>query len=158
MQPRMNARPVFRTVLIALLMCQVSAGEEGSVLSGLSVAAFLPHQFVRDGSVSYHGELQRAIDTAAASGQTLRFPAMIYAVDQTGLKLHSGMTIDMRVVGDLDIESYEPISEGTHRWEEESRELYYHICAPVPELLGAFVLSTTAVRGSSWGRVKALWR
>ena len=96
MQPRMNARPVFRTVMVALLMCQVSAGGEGSVLSGLSVAAFLPNQFVRDGSVSYHGELQRAIDTAAASGQTLRFPAMIYAVDQTGLKLHSGMTIDMR--------------------------------------------------------------
>ena len=95
MLTQVNARMVWLPA-IALFVCQALAGEAGSVTTGLSVADFLPGEFVRDGSVSYQKELQRAIDAAAATGEILRFPRMIYAVDETGLKLHTGITLDMR--------------------------------------------------------------
>jgi parallel beta-helix repeat protein len=96
MTRRIDARAALLTGLVVLLLGQASVAEDRSAPAGLSVAAFLPSAFVRDGSVSYQRELQRAVDAAATSGQTLHFPPMIYAVDQTGLRLHSDMTIDMR--------------------------------------------------------------
>ena len=59
----------------------------------LSVAEFLPKGYATDGSVSYQVELQKAIDTAAATGQTLVFPRMVYRLDETGLQLRSHLAI-----------------------------------------------------------------
>ncbi|MCH5378229.1 MAG: right-handed parallel beta-helix repeat-containing protein, partial [Planctomycetes bacterium] len=50
-----------------------------------------------DGSVSYQADLQRAIDAAAETGSPLVFPPMVYAVDETGLQLRSGL--DLRLTG-----------------------------------------------------------
>jgi hypothetical protein len=61
-----------------------------------SVTDYLPQGYVRDGSEQYQQQIQRAIDVAADSGQTLRFPPMTYAVDQRGWRLHSMMQIDTR--------------------------------------------------------------
>jgi hypothetical protein len=61
----------------------------------LSVADFLPKGFVRDGSVSYQKELQKAIEAAAGTGRTLVFPAMTYRLDETGLQLRSRLTLSM---------------------------------------------------------------
>jgi len=63
--------------------------------ASLSVADFLPTEFIRDGSVSYQAEIQRAIDTAARNGQTLVFPSISYAVDESGWRLDSGITLRM---------------------------------------------------------------
>lgn len=56
---------------------------------------FLPAGYVTDGSVSYQKELQAAVDHAASHGGVLVFPAMRYAVDETGLQLRSGLTLRM---------------------------------------------------------------
>lgn len=61
----------------------------------LSVADFLPKGHVTDGSVSYQGEIQKAIDAAAREGRTLVFPAMTYRLDESGLKLASKLTLWM---------------------------------------------------------------
>ncbi len=85
------------TWLVFCVAGQLSAGDGGGAGSaGLSVVDFLPQDFARDGSVSYQTEIQQAIDVAATTGETLRFPAITYAVDQTGWQLRSGLTIDLR--------------------------------------------------------------
>lgn len=61
----------------------------------VSVADFLPADYARDGSVSYQREIQRAIDEAAETGQTLVFPAIVYAVDENGWQLRSGSRLRM---------------------------------------------------------------
>lgn len=61
----------------------------------LSVVEFLPENYVRDGSVSYHTQIQNAIDAAAKTGRTLVFPPMTYRVDESGLRLHSELTLWM---------------------------------------------------------------
>jgi len=60
-----------------------------------NVADYLPTGFVRDGSVGYQAELQRAIDDAARDGLPLLFPAMTYRLDATGLELRSRSTLWM---------------------------------------------------------------
>lgn len=55
----------------------------------LALEAFLPENYVRDGSLSYQVEIQRALDTAAERGQALRFPRATFAVDERGWRLHS---------------------------------------------------------------------
>src|SRR5262245_46806523 len=59
----------------------------------LSAADFLPRGFVTDGSVSYQAQLQKAIDAVAKDGRVLVFPAMTYALDETGLLLRSRSTL-----------------------------------------------------------------
>ncbi len=61
----------------------------------LSVLAFLPQNYVRDGSVSYQEEIQSAIDTAVVRQGTLLFPPMIYRVNESGLKVGSHLTLLM---------------------------------------------------------------
>ncbi len=60
-----------------------------------SLAGCLPADFVRDGSVSYQDEIQRAIDSAAAAGETLLFPGGTYAVDERGWQLHTGSRLHL---------------------------------------------------------------
>jgi Right handed beta helix region len=67
-----------------------------SVYSQLQVTDFLPKGYERDGSVSYRAEIQLAIDTAANTGQTVQFPAMMIAADEVGWKLPSRSSLDMR--------------------------------------------------------------
>ena len=59
------------------------------------VTDFLPASFVKDGSISYQAEIQKAIDMAAGTGGTLIFPPMVYSVDESGLKIGSHMTLSM---------------------------------------------------------------
>ena len=81
-------------LLICFTWTLVATG--GTARAGApSVADFLPHGYVKDGSVSYQQDLQRAIDTAAQQGGVLVFPPMIYAVDETGLRLRSGLTLQL---------------------------------------------------------------
>ena len=77
------------TILLALAC-------EDVVCAELSVTRFLPEGHVTDGSESYHQEIQNAIDAAASSGQTLRFPAAIYAVGNQPWQLRTNLTIDLR--------------------------------------------------------------
>lgn len=62
----------------------------------LIVTDWLPDGFSRDGTVSYQSSIQKAIDAAAEKGETLRFPSMVYAVDENGWKLSSGLNLDLR--------------------------------------------------------------
>ncbi len=64
--------------------------------AAISVTDFLPKDYVRDGSVSYHDGIQKAIEAAARTGETLRFPAIAYGVDQHGWQLRSNLSLDMR--------------------------------------------------------------
>ena len=59
------------------------------------VADFLPGDHVRDGSVSYQDEIQRAIDEAARAGGVLEFPPMIYAATEKGWQLRSGLMLKL---------------------------------------------------------------
>jgi hypothetical protein len=78
-----------------LPLVAVILGGGPSLAAALSVAEFLPDGYVKDGSRSYQQPLQRAIDAAANAGGVLVFPPMVYAVDESGLQLHSGMTLQM---------------------------------------------------------------
>lgn len=80
---------------VATLLAGVALGLMPGAARALSVAEVLPKDFVKDGSVSYQQELQRAIDLAAERGEPLVFPAITYLVDERGLQLHSGMTLQM---------------------------------------------------------------
>ncbi|MCA9231328.1 MAG: right-handed parallel beta-helix repeat-containing protein [Planctomycetales bacterium] len=64
-------------------------------LHARDVTEFLPAGFVRDGSVSYQHEIQRAIDAAAQSGQSLVFPAMTYAASEQGWQLRSNLVLNL---------------------------------------------------------------
>lgn len=72
----------------------------GSILflsfdNGVLVTDYLPESYVKDGSISYQKEIQKAIDIAAGKGVTLIFPPMVYSVDESGLKIGSNMTLAM---------------------------------------------------------------
>lgn len=90
---------VFPVFTIAMAPLSVPAAESQPAKpapSGwLSVADFLPDGAVTDGSVSYQPAIQRAIDAAAAGGGVVVFPPMVYGVDETGLRLRSGVTLHM---------------------------------------------------------------
>ncbi len=69
---------------------QPPAPPAGSVLA----TRFLPEGYVTDGSVSYQGQLQKALDAAAGAHQVLVFPPMTYLLeDESGLTVHSGTTL-----------------------------------------------------------------
>jgi Right handed beta helix region len=94
--------PASRTLLglsclvVAVITGASSAAEPtASVHGGLSVTDFLPRGFVKDGSVSYQAEIQKALDATARDGRTLVFPPMVYQVDESGLQLHSRLTLWM---------------------------------------------------------------
>ena len=59
------------------------------------VTDFLPDSYVKDGSVSYQKEIQKAIDKAAASGAEIIFPPMVYTIDESGFKISSNMILSM---------------------------------------------------------------
>jgi hypothetical protein len=61
----------------------------------LIVTEFLPNNYVKDGSVNYATEIQKAIDKAGELKTTLVFPAMTYLVDEKGLTLRSNITLSM---------------------------------------------------------------
>ena len=87
---------VWTSSIIAAVVCAVVLGDPTETYSQLQVADFLPKGYVRDGSLSYRTEIQLAIDTAADTGQTLRFPAMAIAADEVGWRLASKSSLDMR--------------------------------------------------------------
>ncbi len=87
-------------LLFTLIVNRTAATQEpqprqASLDASLSVLEFLPRGYVTDGAVSYQAELQKAIDTAAATGRTLVFPRMIYRLDESGLQLRSNLTMSM---------------------------------------------------------------
>jgi len=61
----------------------------------LSVADFLPKGYVTDGTISYQDKLQKAIDAAAQENGTLVFPPIVYRLDESGLRIHSNLTLWM---------------------------------------------------------------
>ena len=86
--------PLSQTAACALLILSMTTclhAEE----SPIQVADFLPGDYVRDGSVSYQDEIQRAIDEAARAGGVLEFPAATYTVTEEGWQLRSGLTLRM---------------------------------------------------------------
>lgn len=94
---------VFAATLSALCGCQagsIPANDVGgktleSSAAVMSVADFLPKGFVKDGSISYQAEVQKAIDAAAGTGRTLVFPAMVYRLDESGLQIRSHLTLSL---------------------------------------------------------------
>lgn len=58
------------------------------------VTDHLPKGFVTDGSVGYQAALQKALD-AARDGDTVVFPPMVYTLDESGLRVKSGLTLSM---------------------------------------------------------------
>ena len=67
----MNRLRLFSFVWLAVCYAGQGVAAEGqaAMSPGWFVADFLPHELVRDGSVSYQPEIQQAIDQAAATGQ-----------------------------------------------------------------------------------------
>ena len=59
------------------------------------VTDYLPASYVKDGSINYQKELQKAIDAAVEKRSTLIFKPMVYAVDETGLKIGSHIILSM---------------------------------------------------------------
>lgn len=59
------------------------------------VTDYFPDSYVKDGSVSYQKEIQKAIDIAAETGAVIIFPPMIYSIDETGFKISSNTTLSM---------------------------------------------------------------
>ncbi len=100
-----RALPVFAAVPLFILVPQYvsaqqhTAGEPAPKVAesaALNVTAFLPPNYVTDGSVSYQRHLQRALDVAARSGRSVVFPPMMYLLDDPqGLRLQSGLTLSM---------------------------------------------------------------
>jgi len=83
---------------LVLIICTIlltgNVYSEVPVKNGsINVLDFLPENFVRDGSVSYRDEIQKAIDTALGKHLNLVFPPMKYLVSETGLKLGSDITL-----------------------------------------------------------------
>ncbi len=60
------------------------------------VTDFFPAGYVKDGSVGYQKHIQRALDTAVGARRTVIFPPMIYRVNESGLRLHSKLTLMMQ--------------------------------------------------------------
>jgi len=87
-----SARFISLSVASVCLMLGVVPGLQGAE-SPTRVADFLPDDYVRDGSVSYHDEIQRAIDEAARTGGVLEFPPITYATTEQGWQLRSGLTL-----------------------------------------------------------------
>lgn len=58
----------------------------------VSIDEFLPDGYVKDGSVGYQAQLQKAIDAARVGG-TVVFPPMAYRLDTAGLRLKSDVTL-----------------------------------------------------------------
>ncbi len=88
----MNGLPV---VVHCLFLVSLSGSAVFAAERGMSIAEFLPAGYIRDGSVSYQKEIQNAIDEAARKAGVLVFPAMTYAVDETGWQLRSDVTLKM---------------------------------------------------------------
>ena len=93
--PEIVSSPLTRHLAVAVLML-IAVCLAPTAMADISVAEFLPKDYARDGTVSYQAEIQRAFDAAAQAGETLRFPAMTYSVDESGWELRSKLTLDMR--------------------------------------------------------------
>ena len=84
-------------VLLLWLVSFLSvAAALASKAAAVDVTDFLPDDFVRDGSIAYHDEIQAAIDQAAKQGAVLVFPAMKYAASEEGWQLRSRSTLRMQ--------------------------------------------------------------
>jgi hypothetical protein len=89
--------PSFWPTLPRLCLCWLCLSLWGlAEQAEVSLAAWLPADFARDGSVSYHAAIQTAIDEAAARRCRLRFLPMVYRLDGEGWKLRSHSDLDMR--------------------------------------------------------------
>ncbi len=94
------SRKSFFLKLLVLSIPIVSCGYSQNITDNsdqiiLSVADFLPVDYIRDGSVSYQKEVQRALDTAVGKNAVLTFPPIVYLLDEKGLQLHSSLTLIM---------------------------------------------------------------
>ena len=58
----------------------------------ITVSDFLLDNYVKDGTISYQKNLQKAIDALPGTGGTVIFPPMIYLIDESGLKIKSNIT------------------------------------------------------------------
>ncbi len=58
----------------------------------INVLDFLPENYVKDGSVSYHSEIQKSIDLAFEMNLNVLFPPMKYLINECGLTLRSNMS------------------------------------------------------------------
>ncbi|HOO55717.1 MAG TPA: right-handed parallel beta-helix repeat-containing protein [bacterium] len=61
----------------------------------LNVTDYFPDGYVRDGSVNYQNEIQKAVDDAAELNRILKFPPMKYLLNESGIHLRSGLTMEM---------------------------------------------------------------
>ncbi len=93
---RSSDRGAFYKRLLAVLTAFAAGMIAATANADLSVIDFLPTDPVLDGSTCYAAEIQEAIDTAATAGERLRFPAIVYAVDENGWRLRSKLTLEMR--------------------------------------------------------------
>lgn len=69
--------------------------ERGSYNGIINVVDFLPDNYVKDGTVNYKREIQKALDYTSSIGGTLIFTPMIYYVDESGLKVGSNIILSM---------------------------------------------------------------
>jgi parallel beta-helix repeat protein len=76
------------TILIILVAFVASNAQ-------LIVTDFFPKNYVKDGSINYAKEIQKAINKAGEIKTTLVFPAIICLVNEKGLTLRSNLTLSM---------------------------------------------------------------
>ncbi|MFK7776522.1 MAG: right-handed parallel beta-helix repeat-containing protein [Gimesia sp.] len=73
-------------------MPQVQAADNDPI----RVTSFLSDDYVTDGSVSYQKQIQKAINSAAATGGEVVFSPISYLInDPVGLRIHSNLTLRM---------------------------------------------------------------
>ena len=82
-------------LMFAFALCSLGTLRANPLSDHFSITDFLPQDYKTDASVSYQPEIQKALDAAAGTGKTVVFPPMSYAVDETGFRIGSNMTISM---------------------------------------------------------------
>lgn len=90
-----SATILFMALFLSDSLAEITSRGVTASPSIISVTEFLPKNYVKDGSVSYQKQLQRAIDAAVARKCNLLFPPMVYRVDETGLRVGSHLTLSM---------------------------------------------------------------
>lgn len=94
---RLKLCGVYMLWSLAAGLSALSAAAGEAPRGPVDVTDYLGEQFVTDGSVSYQGKLQQALDEAARSGRDVVFPPMRYLLDDPqGLRIASGMTLHLR--------------------------------------------------------------
>ncbi|MCA9112121.1 MAG: right-handed parallel beta-helix repeat-containing protein [Planctomycetaceae bacterium] len=95
LKPRDRVWSLLVMTLLQITMVRSTVVQGGE--TSIDVTSHLPAGYVRDGSICYQPQLQMALEAAEESGRNVVFPPITYQLnDPAGLRVHSGLTLDLR--------------------------------------------------------------